>query len=82
MTMQDMRSERGSASGALRCTLSAGLRCQATVKGWVGGRATVGAFSGRVYYEVGYDTLELRQLDDLMRLCLCRCTYPIFTRLP
>ena len=52
------------------------------MKGWVGGRATVGAFSGRVYYEVGYDTLELRQLEDLMRLCLCRCTYPTFTRLP
>lgn len=37
----------------------AGLRCQATLKGWVGGRATVGAFSEKMYYEVRLGTKEL-----------------------
>ena len=52
--------------------MSAGLRYQASVTVGVGGRATVGAFSGKVYYEVGCNTLELRRLEDLKRLCLGR----------
>jgi hypothetical protein len=40
------------APASLNASLPAGLRCQARSEvAWAGGRATVGAFSGKVYYE-------------------------------